>query len=85
MGDSPKQVQRDLGKLTKLIPELPEKVDDGSNGIYDSCGISIINRKKNQKTVLEAMESNIGNYTKSVPGQFGSKIAGRRKICAKKK
>ena len=30
-GDSPKQVQRYL-KLTKLIPELLEKVDDGTTG-----------------------------------------------------
>lgn len=30
-GDSPKQVQRYL-KLTKLIPELLEKVDDGTMG-----------------------------------------------------
>ena len=46
-GDSPKQVQRYL-KLTKLIPELLEKVDDETMGFTDSCGISIINRKKSE-------------------------------------
>ena len=37
-GDSPKQVQRYL-KLTKLIPELLEKVDDETMGF--GCSISI--------------------------------------------
>ena len=73
-GDSPKQVQRYL-KLTKLIPELLEKVDDGTMGftikilnpesIDETMGFTIAVElasltEKNQKTVLDAMESTLG-------------------------
>ena len=57
-GDSPKQVQRYL-KLTKLIPELLEKVDDGTMGFTIAVELASLT-EKNQKTVLEAMESTLG-------------------------
>ena len=50
-GDSPKQVQRYL-KLTKLIPELLEKVDDGTMGFTIAVELASLT-EKNQKTVLE--------------------------------
>ena len=53
-GDSPKQVQRYL-KLTKLIPELLEKVDDGSMGFTPAVQLSFL-KKKEQKEMLDAME-----------------------------
>ncbi len=57
-GYSPKQVQRYL-KLTKLIPELLEKVDDGTMGFTIAVELASLT-EKNQKTVLEAMESTLG-------------------------
>ena len=57
-GDSPKQVQRYL-KLTKLIPELLEKVDDGTMGFTIAVELASLT-EKNQKTVLDAMESTLG-------------------------
>ena len=57
-GDSPKQVRRYL-KLTKLIPELLEKVDDGTMGFTIAVELASLT-EKNQKTVLEAMESTLG-------------------------
>ena len=57
-GDSPKQVQRYL-KLTKLIPELLEKVDDGTMGFTIAVELASLT-EKNQKTVLEAMGSTLG-------------------------
>ncbi len=53
-GDSPKQVQRYL-KITDLIPELLEKVDDGSIGFTPAVQLSYLN-KKEQKEMLDAME-----------------------------
>ena len=57
-GDSPKQVQRYL-KLTKLIPELLEKVDDETMGFTIAVELASLT-EKNQKTVLDAMESTLG-------------------------
>lgn len=57
-GDSPKQVQRYL-KLTKLIPELLEKVDDEIMGFTIAVELASLT-EKNQKTVLDAMESTLG-------------------------
>lgn len=53
-GDSPKQVQRYI-KITDLIPEMIEKVDDGSMGFTPAVQLSYLN-KKEQKEMLEAME-----------------------------
>ena len=57
-GDSPKQVQRYL-KLTKLIPELLEKVDDETMGFTIAVELASLT-EKNQRTVLDAMESTLG-------------------------
>ena len=53
-GESPKQIQRYI-KIADLIPELLEKVDDGSMGFTPAVQISYLN-KKEQKDVLEAMK-----------------------------
>lgn len=53
-GDSPKQVQRYI-KITDLIPEMLEKVDDGSMGFTPAVQLSYLN-KKEQKEMLEVME-----------------------------
>ena len=53
-GDSPKQVQRYI-KMADLIPELLEKVDDGSMGFTPAVQIAFL-KKKEQKDVLDAME-----------------------------
>ena len=53
-GDSPKQVQRYI-KMADLIPELLEKVDDGSMGFTPAVQIAHL-KKKEQKDVLDAME-----------------------------
>lgn len=59
-GESPKQIQRYI-KIADLIPELLEKVDDGSMGFTPAVQISYLN-KKEQKEVLEAM-----NYAQCTP------------------
>lgn len=51
-GDSPKQVQRYL-KITELIPELLEKVDDGSMGFTPAVQLSYL-KKEEQKEMIEA-------------------------------
>lgn len=53
-GDSPKQVQRFI-KMTELIPELLEKVDDGSMGFTPAVQLSYL-KKKEQEEMLEAMD-----------------------------
>ena len=53
-GDSPKQVQRYL-KITELIPELLEKVDDGSMGFTPAVQLSYL-KKEEQQEILEAMD-----------------------------
>ncbi len=53
-GDSPKQVQRYI-KITDLIPELLEKVDDGTIGFTPAVQLSYL-KKKEQREILEAMD-----------------------------
>lgn len=53
-GDSPKQVQRYI-QITELIPELLERVDDGSMGFTPAVQISYL-KKEEQREMLEAME-----------------------------
>lgn len=53
-GDSPKQVQRYI-KIIELIPEMLEKVDDGSIGFTPAVQLSFL-KKKEQKEMLDAME-----------------------------
>ena len=53
-GDRPKQVQRYI-KITELIPEMLEKVDDGSMGFTPAVQLSFL-KKKEQKEMLDAME-----------------------------
>lgn len=53
-GDSPKQVQRYI-KITELIPEILEKVDDGSMGFTPAVQLSYL-KKKEQEQILEAMD-----------------------------
>ena len=53
-GDSPKQVQRYI-KITELIPEMLEKVDDGTMGFTPAVQLSFL-KKKEQKEMLDAME-----------------------------
>ncbi len=53
-GDSPKQVQRYI-KITDLIPEIMDKVDDGSMGFNPAVELSYL-KKEEQKEMLEAMD-----------------------------
>ena len=53
-GDSPKQVQRYI-RITELIPELLERVDDGSMGFTPAVQISYL-KKEEPREMLEAME-----------------------------
>lgn len=53
-GDSPKQVQRYI-RITELMPELLERVDDGSMGFTPAVQISYL-KKEEQREMLEAME-----------------------------
>lgn len=53
-GESPKQVQRYL-KITELIPELLEKVDDGTMGFTIAVELAFLT-DANQKKVYDAME-----------------------------
>ena len=53
-GDSPKQVQRYI-RITELIPELLERVDDGSMGFTPAVQISYL-KKEEQREMLDAME-----------------------------
>ena len=53
-GDSPKQVQRYI-RITELILELLERVDDGSMGFTPAVQISYL-KKEEQREMLEAME-----------------------------
>ena len=47
-GDSPKQVQRYI-KITELIPEMLEKVDDGSMGFTPAVQLSFLKRRSKRK------------------------------------
>lgn len=53
-GDSPKQVHRYI-KITDLIPEMLEKVDDGSMGFTPAVQLSYL-KANEQKQMLDAME-----------------------------
>ena len=53
-GDSPKQVQRYI-KITELIPEMLEKVDDGSMEFTPAVQLSYL-KANEQKQMLDAME-----------------------------
>lgn len=53
-GDSPKQVQRYI-KITDLIPEMLEKVDDGSMEFTPAVQLSYL-KANEQKQMLDAME-----------------------------
>lgn len=59
-GESPKQVQRFL-KLTELIPELLEMLDDGAIAFNPAYEIAFLTQEE-QKELIEAM-----NYTQSMP------------------
>ena len=54
MKNSPKQVQRYL-KITELIPELLEKVDNGTMGFTIAVELAFLT-DANQKKVYDAME-----------------------------
>ena len=53
-GDSPKQVQRYI-KITELIPELMQQLDDGNIGFNPAVEIAFL-KKEEQKQLLKAME-----------------------------
>lgn len=53
-GDSPKQVHRYI-KITDLIPEMLEKVDDGSMEFTPAVQLSYL-KANEQKQMLDAME-----------------------------
>jgi len=53
-GDSSKQVQRYI-KLTELIPDLLDKVDEGSMGFTPAVQLSFLNEKE-QKQMLDVIE-----------------------------
>ena len=59
-GDSPKQVQRYIA-VTRLIPELLQKLDRGEISFNPAVEISALT-KEEQKELLEAM-----NYAQSTP------------------
>lgn len=59
-GDSPKQVQRYI-KITDLIPELLERVDDGTIGFTPAVQLSYL-KKEEQEEIMEAMD-----YAQSTP------------------
>lgn len=51
-GDSPKQVQRYI-KITELIPEMLEKVDDGSMGFTPAVQLSFLKRRSKRKCWMQ--------------------------------
>ena len=54
-GDSPKQVQRYI-RITELIPELLERVDDGSMGFTPAVQISYL-KKEEQREIAQCSPS----------------------------
>ena len=54
-GDSAKQVQRYI-KITELIPELLDKVDDGTMGFTPAVQLSYL-KKKEQQEIMNAIDS----------------------------
>ena len=75
-GDSPKQVQRYI-KMADLIPELLEKVDDGSMGFTPAVQIAYL-KKKEQGTYFYIHCSLYNPYLNNIgflpPTSFNSKI-----------
>lgn len=59
-GDSPKQVQRYI-KITELIPELLQQLDDGLIGFNPAVEIAFL-KEEEQKELLDAMD-----YAQSTP------------------
>ncbi len=59
-GESPKQVQRYL-KLTELIPELLEKLDDGILSFTPAVELAFL-KEEEQKMFIQAMD-----YTQAIP------------------
>ena len=53
-GDSPKQVQRYI-KITELIPELMDRVDEGLMGFTPAVELAYL-KEEDQRKVLEAMD-----------------------------
>ena len=60
IGDSPKQLQRYL-KLTELMPELLEKLDNGEISFNPAFELAFL-KEEEQKQILDAME-----YTQASP------------------
>ena len=56
-GDSPKQVQRYI-KMSNLIPELMDKVDDGSMGFTPAVQLAYL-KPAEQKNVFNAIEATL--------------------------
>lgn len=73
-GDSPKQVQRYL-KLTKLIPELLEKVDDEIMGFTIAVELASLTEKIRR---LYWMQWKVHWELLICPRQSESKITGKR-------
>ena len=70
-GDSPKQVQRYI-KITELIPELMQQLDDGNIGFNPAVEIAFL-KKEEQKQLLEAMD-----YAQSSPSLSQAQRIGRK-------
>ncbi|MCG4787246.1 hypothetical protein [Roseburia inulinivorans] len=81
-GDSPKQVQRYI-KITELIPELLEKVDDGSMGFTPAVQLSFL-KKKEQKEMLDVMEfaQCTPSYQQTLSGWISPNCA--KRVCWRK-
>ena len=60
LGDSPKQVQRYL-KITELIPELLEMLDDGTISFNPAFEVAFL-KTEEQKQLIEAMD-----FTQAIP------------------
>lgn len=68
-------------KLTKLIPELLEKVDDGTMGFTIAVELASLTEKIRRLCWKQWKAHWVHQIC---PRQFGSKIAGRRKIQPRK-
>ena len=81
-GDSPKQVQRCI-KITELIPEMLEKVDDGSMGFTPAVQLSFL-KKKEQKEMLDVMEfaQCTPSYQQTLSGWISPNCA--KRVCWRK-
>ena len=81
-GDSPKQVQRYI-KITELITEMLEKVDDGSMGFTPAVQLSFL-KKKEQKEMLDVMEfaQCTPSYQQTLSGWISPNCA--KRVCWRK-